>query len=133
MSKVIKLLVISASLFMAQICLAVPPRVLITHNQTNVESNAFIAGTIPSRFPTKPNSDSKVMWTEVRLACFGHVTNGKCPALVRMATGPNDGGAVDLGYVNVDLNTGIITPSRLSANGYTLIVNGIAETTLIKN
>ncbi len=113
--------------------LAAPPKVLISHNTTDVESNAYIAGTIPSKHPTKPYSDSRVAWAEVRLACFGHVVAGKCEALVKMATGPNDGGPIDLGVVTVDLSTGMITPSTISANGYTLIVNGPGEVTLIKN
>lgn len=112
---------------------AAPPRLLITHNTTDVESNAYIAGTIPSRHPTKAHSDSRVSWSEVRIACFGHLINGQCPAMVKMATGPNDGEAVDIGIVSVDLNTGMITPSTISGNGYTLIVNAPGETTLIKN
>lgn len=109
------------------------PRQLITHNLTDVESNAFIAGTIPSQHPTKAFSDSKVVWTEVRMACFGHTVNGKCSALIKMSTGPNDGEPIDLGTVTLDLNTGLITPSTISANGYTLTVNGPGETTLTKN
>lgn len=117
----------------ASILMATPPRQLITHNTTDVESNAFVAGTIASRHPTKAHTDSKVVWTEVRMACFGHTVNNQCSALIKMGTGPDDGGSVDLGTVMVDLNTGIITPSRLSANGYTMIVNGPGETTLIKD
>lgn len=112
---------------------AAPPRQLITHNRTNVESNAFVAGVIASRHPTKAYSDSKVIWTEVRMACFGHIVNGACSALIRMATGPNDGETVDLGTVSIDLNTGLISPTHLNANGYTLTVNGPGETTLTKN
>ena len=115
------------------IVMATPPKQLITHNNTDVESNAFVAGTIPSHHPTKAYSESKVGWSEVRLACYGHVVNGTCPALIKMATGPNDTNPVDLGMVSMDLNTGIITPSILTANGYTMIVNGPGETTLLKN
>ena len=119
---------------MTTLALAVPPKQLITHNNTDVESNAFVAGTIPSRHPTKAHSDSKVIWTEVRMACFGHVTNNKCMALIKMETGLGDSGnPIDLGMVSMDLNTGIITPSSLTANGYTMIVNGPGETTLFKN
>ena len=68
------------------------------------------------------------------MACFGHTVDGKCPALIKMGTGPNDGGnPVELGTVTLDLNTGIITPSQISANGYTVTVNGPGETTLSKN
>jgi len=113
---------------------AAPPKLLITHNTTDLESNAFVAGSIPSRHPTKAHSDSKVAWSEVRLACFGHVSNGQCPAMVKIATGPNDGGnPIDIGIVSVDLNTGVITPSSISGNGYTILVNGPGETTIVKN
>ena len=118
----------------ASIIFAAPPRQLITHNRTDVESNAYIAGTSPSRYPTKAHNDSKVIWTEVRMACFGHIVNGTCSALIRMATGPEDGGQpIDLGYVSLDMNTGMITPSHISAHGYSLTVNGPGETTLTKD
>ena len=39
---------------------------------------------------------------------------------------------VELGQVTIDLNTGDIQPTRLHANGYTMIVNGPAETTLLE-
>ena len=114
----------------SSLALAVPPKMLITHNQTNLESNAFVAGTIPSQHPTKANSDGRVMWASVRMACFGHITNGKCPALIKVGTDtPNP---VELGMVTVDLSNGDIQPKELHANGYTMVVDGPAETTLRK-
>ena len=107
------------------------PALLITHNTTNLDSNAFIAGTIPSNHPTKAHSDNKVSWISVKMACFGHTIGTKCPALIKVGT--NTASPVDLGTVLMDINTGDITPKQLSANGYTLIVNGPGETTLIKN
>lgn len=107
------------------------PKFLITHNQTNVESNAYVAGTIPSQHPTKANRDGKVSWIEVRMACFGHDSGGKCSALIKMAT--NTPNPVNLGTVSVDLNSGDISPKVLHANGYTLTVNGPGETTLTKD
>ena len=108
--------------------LAVPPRQLITHNTTDLDSNAFVAGTIPSQHPTKAHSDGKVLWTAVRMACYGHVVNGKCPALIKV--GANTANPIELGMLYMDLNTGIITPTELHANGYVMMVNGPAETTL---
>ena len=107
------------------------PKLLITHNTTDFESNAFVAGTIPSQHPTKAHSDNKVFWATVKLACFGHITNGKCPALIKMKTDTAE--PVELGYVEMDIATGVITPSELHANGYTMLVNGIGESTLIKD
>src|SRR5258708_982475 len=107
------------------------PKELTTHNQTTLESNAYIAGTIASQHPVKAGTSRRVMWTQVRMACYGHVVNGKCPALVKMGT--NTPTPVDIGYLELDLNTGMITPSQISGNGYTLTVNGPAECTLTKD
>lgn len=107
------------------------PILLVTHNTTDLESNAYIAGTIKSQYPSKPHSDNKVSWVSVKMACYGHTTDSKCPALIKMGT--NTANPVDLGVVTMDLNTGDIMPKQLSANGFTLIVNGPGETTLLKN
>lgn len=107
------------------------PISLVTHNTTDFESNAYVAGTIPSRFPSKPHIDNKVSWVSVRMACVGHVVDGRCPALVKIAT--NTASPIDLGYVYMDLNTGDIIPKQLSANGFTVVVNGPGETTILKN
>lgn len=120
--------VLGVGVLSTSMAMASPPKQLITHNNTDVESNAYIAGTIPSQHPTKPHSDNKVVWTAVRMACFGHVENKKCMAVVKMAT--NTATPVEIGAVFVDLETGDITPKFLSANGYTLTVNGPGETTL---
>ena len=116
--------------FASTMALAVPPKQLITHNTTDVDSNAFIAGTIPSQHPTKAYSDGKVLWASVRMGCFGHVINGKCSALIKMNI--NSAHPIELGTVSMDLNTGAITPNELHRNGYAMIVNGPAETTLYK-
>ena len=107
------------------------PILLITHNMTDLESNAFVAGTIASRFPSKPHSDNKVSWVSVRMACFGHIVDGKCPALIKIGT--NTASPIDLGTVIMDLNSGDITPKQLSAHGYTMLVTGPGETTLLQN
>jgi len=112
----------------SSLALAVPPRQLITHNTTALDSNAFVAGTIPSQHPTKAHSDGKVLWAAVRMACFGHVTNNTCPALIKIGT--NTAHPIELGMLSMDLSTGVITPSELHSNGYAMIVNGPAETTL---
>jgi hypothetical protein len=104
------------------------PKQLVTHNTTDVESNAYIAGTIPSQHPTKAHSDNHVNWAAVKMACFGHVTNGKCWAVVKMAT--NTPNPVEIGIVSIDVDTGIITPQQISNNGYTFTVNGPGETTV---
>ena len=105
------------------------PVKLITHNKTNVESNAFIAGTIPSLHPTKPNSDSYVSWTEVRMACYGHIDDQKrCSAVIKMET--DKGSPVEVGIATVNMDTGVITFKYTQETAYTVTVNGIGETTL---
>lgn len=110
---------------------AAPPKQLITHNLTHYESNAFIAGTIPSPHPTKARSDGKVFWGAVRMTCFGHIIDGKCSALIRIATDTDN--PVDLGMVELDLETGVITPNMIHANGYLMVVNGLGETTITQD
>lgn len=112
------------------------PSVLVTHNHTNVESNAFIDGVIPSLYPTKPHSDSRVIWNAVRLACHGHTRGNICVALIKMGTDtPNP---IDIGYVTLNLLSGEIQfrdfpgNQEIHANGYRVIINGKAETTLEK-
>lgn len=109
---------------------AAAPKQLITHNYTDVESNAFVAGTIPSQHPTRAHSEGRVYWTAVKMACFGHTVDGKCEAVIKMAT--NTPSPITLGTVTLDLITGLITPLQLSANGYTMIVNGPGETSLFQ-
>lgn len=106
------------------------PTYLITHNKTNLESNAYVAGKA-SPVPTKANSDGKVHWGVVRMACAGHTTEGKCEALIKMAT--DTANPINVGVVRLDIESGDITPKVLSANGYTMTVNGPGEATLTKN
>ncbi len=130
MNRIIKpFSVLALSLFAATALAA--PKHLITHNNTDLESNAFVAGTIPSQYPTKAHSEGRVFWTAVRLACFGHSVNGKCTALIKMAT--NTPNPITVGTLTMDLVSGEITPLQLSANGYTITVNGPGETTLSTN
>ena len=112
--------------------MATPPKYLITHNNTDVESNAYIAGSIASQHPTKAHSENKVFWTAVKLACFGHTVDNKCSALIKMAT--NTANPIEIGVLSLDLNTGDITPKQLSANGYTITANDQpGETTITKD
>jgi len=106
------------------------PSYLITHNKTNVESNAYIA-TVPSIYPTAAQSTRQVAWNLVRIACFGHSKDNKCSAVIKMAT--NTTNPVVLGTVTMDLTSGDITPKAITSQGYTLTVNGPGETTISKN
>lgn len=115
---------------LATTALAAPPKQLITHNRTDFESNAFVAGTIPGQHPTRAHTDGLVLWAAVKMACFQHTNGDKCSALVKMAT--NTANPIDIGVLTIDLKTGIITPDRVSANGFTIMVNGPGETTITK-
>lgn len=122
-------IILSASLISSSVFAA--PQYLITHNRTNVESDAYVitqGGTIPSGHPTKANSDGQVMWGLVKLICFGNIVNNSCSALIKMET--NTSHPVELGKVTMNLDTGDITPKSLVANGYALTVNNPGEVTL---
>lgn len=107
------------------------PAFLTTHNNTDQESNAFVAGTIPSPYATPAHSTRQIYWNMVKIACYGHTANGKCTALIKMAT--NTDSPVDVGTVTLNLEDGDITPKQLSANGYTVIINGPGEATINKD
>ena len=106
------------------------PQFLITHNLTAVDSNAYIDGTIASAHPTKANSNGKVLWGLVKMACFSHITNNICTALIKMETNTNH--PVTIGSVNMNIVTGDITPAYISNNGYSITVNGPGEVSLSK-
>lgn len=110
---------------------AAAPKYLTTHNNTNVESNAFVAGTIPSAYPTPADSTREIYWTLVKVACYGHTVEGKCPALIKVAT--NTSSPVEIGMLSMDLSTGDITPKQISKNGYTVTINGPGEATITKD
>ncbi len=105
------------------------PSYLITHNTTDAESNAYIAGR-PSIYPTKPHSDKKLNWALVRLACFGHTSGDKCKAEIFMES--NTSHKKSLGFLTMNLKTGEITPRKLQKSGYRIIVNRPGETTISK-
>ncbi|BCA96147.1 hypothetical protein TUM19329_25080 [Legionella antarctica] len=107
------------------------PAYLTTHNNTDEESNAYVAGTIPSPYSTSAHTTRQVYWNMVRMACFGHTTNGKCSALIKVAT--NTANPIDIGTVTMDLETGDITPKQISYNGYSIVINGPGEATISKN
>lgn len=107
------------------------PAYLTTHNNTDVESNAYVAGTIPSPYPTSAHSTRQVYWTMVRMACYGHTTNGVCAASIKMATNTNN--PIELGTLFMDLESGDITPKSLSKNGYTMTVTGPGEASINKD
>lgn len=130
MQQLFRLLAITSLSLVATITSA-SPFFLITHNTTDSESNAFISGMIASPHPSKPHSDNKVSWLSVRMACFGHVVNNQCLAVIKMDT--NTDHPIAIGTVNLDLSTGDITPKQISANGYTMTVIGVGESTITKD
>ncbi|KTD10730.1 hypothetical protein Lgra_1696 [Legionella gratiana] len=105
------------------------PEHLITHNNTSEESNAYIAGA-PSLYPTPANTTKKVFWNLVKLACYGHTTNGKCSASIKMAT--NTPNPIDIADVTLDLNSGTITIDKQKDYNYIFTINGPGEATIEK-
>ena len=115
----------------AATAIAAPPRQLITHNRTNYQSNGYVAGVIPSQHPTQPQSDGVVYWAAVKMACFGHIENNRCSAIIMMASDTDH--PIPVGTLTMDLGNGDIEPKQLSGNGFTITVNGPAETTITQN
>jgi hypothetical protein len=128
--KLNSLIAITLSTF-ASAALAAPPVYLITHNETDLESNAYIKGNTPSPYPTPPASTRQIYWNMVRIACYGRTnSDGTCSALVKMA--PNSPSPIEVGYLTLNMETGDITPKRISGGGYSVIVNGPGEATIVK-
>lgn len=105
------------------------PEFLITHNNTNEESNAYIAG-VPSPHPTPANTTKKVYWNMVKLACYGHAPGGKCRATIKMAT--DTATPKDVADVILDVNSGVITLEKHKNPGYEFIIHGPGEATIRK-
>lgn len=110
---------------------AVAPTYLVTHNNTNEQSNAFVGGTTPSPYPTPANATRQVAWNLVRIACYGISNGDYCTATIKMATDTSN--PVVVGNLTMNLKTGDITPKTMTSNGYTITVNGPAQTTITKN
>lgn len=108
------------------------PSLLVVHNETDVESNAFLAGTA-SPMPTAPQTVARVPWFLVRLACLSQPTgeNGTCQAEIKMAT--NTPNPVSLGLISVDIDSGDILPKEMSSGGYHFTANGPGEITLTQD
>ena len=130
MNKMLKGLAVAALSLSSTLVLA-SPTYLVTHNHTDVQSNAYVAGVVPSPVPTNPCSEGKVHWALVRMSCYSQMINGRCPAVIKMAT--NTAAPIILGMVSMDVETGDILPKQISANGYTFTVNGPGEGTLTQS
>lgn len=130
-TKILSASLLSISCFVGVVNANTAPMYMVTHNQTDVQSNAFIDGTIDSGHPTQPRSDKKVLWSLVHIVCLGHIdSNNACKALVKVATNTRD--PITLGTMSMNVLTGDITPKQLTdkSDRYLLTVNGPGEVTL---
>ncbi|MBA4696905.1 MAG: hypothetical protein H2069_05940 [Legionella sp.] len=107
------------------------PDALVTHNQTEVYANAFMSG-VASPFPTAPHTDGRVNWFLIRLACMGHIEGGFCKSTIKVTevAGPTDAYVTEIGEIGVDVDTGMIEPRVIQANGFQLKIDGPGEATL---
>jgi hypothetical protein len=106
------------------------PRQLVTHNLTNVWSNAYINNQFATdRHATPPHQTKGVPWIEVLMACKQYLINGVCWATVKMDT---KGSPVELCKVGLNMTTGELTPESRCAgnNGYSFTVDGKGVATL---
>ncbi|USQ15393.1 hypothetical protein J2N86_14175 (plasmid) [Legionella lytica] len=97
------------------------PTHYITHNDTQWETNVVVKG-VESPFPTLPYSTRKVAWRMVRLGCG---ITPVCAAVIMVATDTAE--PIEVGTLYMDMESGELTPKRISAHGYTAQVKDIAE------
>lgn len=103
------------------------PKAFITHNLTNKTTNVYV-DEVAAPNPAMPSETSKVAWFIVKAGCQKHKNEGVCPAVIKMDI-ENDF-PIEVGTLNVDLESGVITPSRISGNGFVVNVNAPGEITV---
>ncbi len=103
-----------------------PPKAFITHNLTNTTTNAYV-DEVAAPNPAMPNSTTKISWFIVKTGCQKHKADF-CPAVIKMDI--ESDAPVEVGTLYLELESGIITPSKISANGYTVTVNAPGEITV---
>lgn len=103
------------------------PKAFITHNLTNTTTNVYVDG-VAAPNPAMPSATTKVSWFIVKTGCQKHKEEGVCPAIIKMDIEKDI--PVEVGTLNVDLESGVITPSRISGNGFVVIVNAPGEITV---
>lgn len=116
---------------MAAVVYAAPAVSKITiDNQCDLEARAYIAS-LPTPTPSAPGKITSISWPAVLSACSGHTSNNICPATIKLAT--NTSQPFLLGDVSINIKTGVITPSTLSSQGYTMNVVGLGSVRLSKD
>jgi hypothetical protein len=102
---------------------------MIMHNLTNLTTNAYV-DEMEGPKPALPHSTIKVPWFMVKTGCFKHKDEGICPAVIKMDIDSDT--PIVVGTLYVDLETGTITPSQISANGFTVKVNAPGEVSVLQ-
>ncbi|STX52419.1 Uncharacterised protein [Legionella busanensis] len=120
--------ILITSLFTADLLAA--PKAMITHNLTDTTTNAYVDGRAAPQ-PAWPNETTKVSWTIVKAGCRDHREEGICPAMIKMDI--DSSSPIVVGTLYIDLETGVITPAKISANGFTVEVNAPGEITVLKD
>ncbi|MGQ3889788.1 hypothetical protein ACQUW5_12255 [Legionella sp. CNM-1927-20] len=118
--------ILITSLFTAELLAA--PKAMITHNLTDTTTNAYVDG-VPAPEPAGPYATTKVPWTIVKIGCSKHKEEGVCPAVIKMDI--DSSSPIIVGTLYVDLESGVIMPAKISANGFTVEVNAPGEITVL--
>lgn len=110
----------SLTLGMSSLYAAVAPHVFTTKNYTKYQSNAKVKNTW-SPYPTPPGTPSSpsvrsVPWMGLKLICG--LTASTCSAKIYMKT--DTGSPVFVGEGQMDMSTGVVSPSELTNNGFRL-------------
>lgn len=121
----------TASLLLTSTLLSAAPAQLVTQNDTPFQSNAFVGDnfSIASPHPTPAKSTRSVFWGVVQVICKKRA--GDCAALIKMKT--DTGAPVNVGVVSVNLTTGIITPTVVKGNGFTITATGPGKTRITQD
>ncbi|WP_133131171.1 hypothetical protein [Legionella yabuuchiae] len=119
MSRFTKALIGASLSLSAAIAFAIPPSELVSHNNTDVQTQAFLGPNLDlPQQPTEPGAVKRVSWVSVRILCMNTPKPGICPAKIKLNTVPQ----TTLGIVEMNLKNGDINPKVLSANGYKMTV-----------
>lgn len=118
----LKKLALASSIVLASFSTHAAPSYLITDNQTDAVSNAKVNG-FWSPHPSAAHTVNKVAWGKVEIICMWSST---CKAGIYM--NPKEKNEVYVGDLTLNTRTGDVSPSSISAKGYTVEVTGTATT-----
>lgn len=120
-------LILGSSLFAASVIAS--PKAMVIHNLSDTITNAYVDG-VAGPEPTEPNATSRVRWFIVKAGCRKHTNEGICPVVIKMDIESDS--PIVVGTIYIDLESGMISPQKISGNGFAVTADGPAEVS-VKN